>query len=299
MSRWKKVTFDRWNPKREHSWPYRVFRQYDDELMRLIISHESVQGYTYAHLKNDGATWESLAKDFGLRKDDRVQTIKQWSENYKTFGTWFRLSLLMSLNSYFETYIAAIIKECIESDPGLLFGLSHEIDGMSVLKGHKTINRDEISEKIKQCTKGTWSSRIGNMTNLFGNLPQFSGHVISRLESLRIIRNKVGHAFGRDIVNAQKYLEVSKLNMQNISVASFNKYHTLIFHLVQELDSYLVQNHIGNFEPLYHYHHLCTEFKDLDKGEKMLRLKASLYKDKKSVYSKDFCRGIVKYYDEL
>lgn len=299
MSRWKNITFDRWTPKTEHSWPYRIFRQYDDELMRLIISHESVQSYTYAHLKKDGAMWESLAKDFGLRRGDCAQSIKQWSENYKTFGIWFRLSLLMSLNSYFETYIAAIIKECIESDPGLLFGLPHEIDGMSVLKGNRKVKREEIAEKIKQCTKGTWSSRVGNMTNLFGDLPQFSGHVISRLESLRKVRNKVGHAFGRDISNAQKYHEISKPDMQNISVASFNKYHTLIFHLVQELDSYFVQNHIGNFEPLYHYHLLCTEFKDFDKGEKMLRLKASLFIDKNSVYSKDFCRGIVKYYEQL
>lgn len=299
MNKWKDIEFERWTPKSDHSWPYRVFRQYDDELMRLIISYESVQTYTYSHLKKDGASWGSLAKDLGLRKNDCSQTIKQWSDNYGALGTWFRLSLLMSLNSYFETYLASIIKECIESDPGILFGLPHDIDGMLILKGHRKVKTDEIAQKIKNCTKGTWSARVGNINNLFGNLPPFTGAVISKLEKLRIIRNKVGHAFGRDISKAQKYLEISKSEIQNMSVISFNKYHTLIVHIVQEIDTYLMQHHIGNFEPLYHYHLLCTEFENLDKGQKMLRLKASLYNDKKSVYSKDFCRSIIKYYDQL
>lgn len=299
MNKWKNISFDRWTPKTEHSWPYRVFRQYDDELMRLIISYESAQGYTYAHLKNEGATWDSSAKAFMLRKNNKDQTIRQWSDNYNSLGNWFRLSLLMSINSYFETYISAIIKECIESDPGMLFGLTHEIDGMSVLKGSRKIKKDEIAEKIKSCTKGTWSSRVDNMTNLFGLLPQFTGHVISRLESLRIIRNKVGHAFGRDITKAQKFNDISIMEMQRLSIESFNKYRTLIIHLVQDLDIYLMTHHIGNFEPLYHYHIINEQLGNINKGEKMVRLKTSLTRDKNTLYSKDFCRGIISYYDQL
>lgn len=299
MSRWKNITFDRWTPETEHSWPYRVFRQYDDELMRLIVSYESAQGFVYGRVTQDGATWDSAAKDFGLRRGDNTQTVRQWSDNYNDLGNWFRLSLLMSLNAYFETYTASIIKECIESDPGLLFGLPHEIDGMSVLKGNRKIKKDEIAEKVKNCTKGTWSSRVDHMSNLFGKLPQFSGHVVSRLDKLRIIRNKVGHAFGRDISKAQKYNEVSKLGIQKLSVESFNKYHTLIVHLVQDLDSYFMQHHIGNFEPLYYYHQNLADYDSLDKGSKMQKLKTSLFLDKNSVYGKNFCRGIVKYYEEL
>ena len=124
-------------------------------------------------------------------------------------------------------------------------------------------------------------------------------NVVSRLDKLRIIRNKVGHAFGRDISKAQKYNEVSKLGIQKLSVESFNKYHTLIVHLVQDLDSYFMQHHIGNFEPLYYYHQNLADYDSLDKGSKMQKLKTSLFLDKNSVYGKNFCRGIVKYYEEL
>lgn len=298
-NKWKNISFDRWTPQMEHSWPYRVFGQYEDELMRLIISYESAESFAYGRLKNEGAKWESAAKDFGLRRSDNTQTIRQWSDNYNKLGNWFRLGLLLSLNSYFETYLSAIIKECIDSDPGLLFGLSHEIDGVLMLKGQQKIKKDEIANKIKNCTKGTWSQRVANMTNLFGPLPQFSGHVVSRLDKLRIIRNKVGHAFGRDISKAQKYNEVTSQEMQKLSIESFNKYHIMITHLVQDLDTYLMSHHIGNYEPLFHYHMICTQFGTLNKGEKMVRLKKSLGRDKNVFYSKDFCRGVVMHYEQL
>lgn len=30
--------FDRWSPEHAHSWPYRVFNQYDAELNRIVMS---------------------------------------------------------------------------------------------------------------------------------------------------------------------------------------------------------------------------------------------------------------------
>lgn len=36
------MDFDRWTPVRDHSWPYYIFKQYNEELMRMRMAHKSV-----------------------------------------------------------------------------------------------------------------------------------------------------------------------------------------------------------------------------------------------------------------
>lgn len=133
-SKWRNIPpLDRWKPTSEHLISYKTFREYECELLRIIRSFESGKGYTYHHLKTDGAEWSSKAFDFGLSHTDHSLDVKQWVHSYEEFGNWFRLSLLMSMSSMLETYLACMIRECIESDPGLLIGSSKSIDGMSLL----------------------------------------------------------------------------------------------------------------------------------------------------------------------
>lgn len=300
MGKWDNLSFDRWNPEYPHSLPYRIFKCYDNDLMGMITSFESSKGYTYSHLTSDGAVWESKAYDYGLMKDNKYRTIKQWSDNYGEFENWLRLSWLMSLCSYFETYLACVIKECIESDPGLLIGASHIIDGISYKKkGISVLKQEDFDAHIRNCTKGDWQSRIAHMSTLFVSLPPSVRDSISDLEKIRKIRNDFGHAFGRDIQDSQNYFTVTKSPISRVSVERFNKYHKLIAKIVQEIDEYLKQKHIGNYEPLLHYHLIYDKIEGMDKGYKVVELKKSLHTDRNTAYSKDFCRGVVLYYDNL
>ena len=300
MGKWDNLSFDRWNPMHPHSLPYRIFKCYDNDLMGMITSFESSKGYTYSHLTSDGAVWESKAYDYGLMKDNKSRTIKQWSDNYGEFEKWLRLSGLMSLCSYFETYLACIIKECIESDPGLLIGAPHIIDGISYKKkGVSVLKQENFDAYIRNCTKGDWQSRIAHMSKLFVSLPPSVRNSISDLEKIRKIRNDFGHAFGRDIQDSQNYFTVAKSPISRVSVERFNKYHTLIVKIVQEIDECLKQKHIGNYEPLLHYHLIYDKIGGMAKGYKAVELKKSLHTDRNTAYSKDFCRGVVLYYDSL
>lgn len=89
--------------------------------------------------EKNGATWETPAYNYGLTNNNKLVTVKQWVENSKKFANWMRLSLLMSMCSNVETYMASIIRETIESDPGIIMGGTHLIDGIKLLKSGKKL----------------------------------------------------------------------------------------------------------------------------------------------------------------
>ena len=285
MGKWDNLQFDRWAPICPHSLPYRIYKSYDNDLMGMITSFESAKGYTYSHLCKDGAVWDSKAYDYGLMKDNQTRTVREWSDNYQEFANWLRLSLLLSSCSYLESYISAIVKECIDSDPGLLIGSPHVIDGIKYKKHGISLRKDEVESKIISCTKGTWQSRIENS--------------ISELELIRIIRNDLAHAFGRDIKESQDYFRAIKSPIRRLSVKRFNKFHTLLNQIVQDFDSQVNRNHIGNYELILQYHSMYDAIKDLGKGYKVQELKKALLLEKNTGCSKEFCRGVIVYYEKL
>ena len=299
MGKWNNVKFDRWTPINPHTLPYRIYKSYYNDLMGLVTSFESAKGYTYTHLKKDGALWNSNAHEFGILRDNKTKTIKNWSDNYKEFGNWVRLSLLLSSCSYLENYITAIVKECIDSDPGILIKSPHVSDGVKHQKYGLILQKETIESKVIACTKGTWQSRIDNLERLFGYLPISLKSSISELEAIRTIRNDLAHAFGRDIAESQDYLKVQKSPIRRLQTDRFNTFRTLINNIIKDLDAQLNKNHIGNYELLLHYHNIYDSIVDLDKGRRMEELKKSLCINQNTNCSKELCRGIISYYEAL
>lgn len=300
MNKWEKAQLDRWKPMYQHSWGYRVFNKYDAEMNRLLVSNLYAKSYTFSHLKSDGAKWESKLNDYlpNIAHNASI-TVEEWSNGYNEFMNWMRMSFLMSICSYFENYLTCIIKECIESDPGLVFGCPHTIDGILLKKKKIQIKKEEIIQKILSCTKGDWNSRLSGLQALFGTLPPAINDSISDLEKIRNLRNDFGHAFGRDIEKAQSYDMVDIFPMQRLNIGKFQKYRIIICKFVQQLDSFLMNNHIGNFEPLLYYHDLYDSIKDKGKGDRMLALKKGLGGEVNTLITKDQCRAIIKYYESL
>ena len=195
--------------------------------------------------------------------------------------------------------IATIVSECIDSDPGIMIGAPHVIDGIMYKKHGLFLRKDEIDEKIVSCTKGTWQSRIENLKRLFGSLPNSMTDSISDLETIRTIRNDLAHAFGREIKESQDYFKSTKSPIRRLSVQRFNKFHILLNQIVQEFDLMVNKAHIGNYEQILQYHYIYDSIKDLEKGYKVEELKKSLLLDKNTGCSKSFCRGIIVYYESL
>ena len=296
--KWSNISFDRWSSPYPHSLPYRIFKESDNEVRSLVFSYESSFSFICSNLRKLGATWESPAFDYGLAENNKVLTVKQWVNNSKEFANWMRLSLLMSMCSNVEIYMASIIRESIESDPGIIMGASHQIDGIKLLKSGNKVDENVIADHIKKCTKDTWSSRLCHIEKLFGAMPIIANN-IKQLEDIRNLRNAVGHAFGRNIEKSQQYYRIEIEPIERISVKRYNKYITLLYDIVQEFDKIVTGNHIGCFEIILQYHKMYESIKDLDKGYQVNELKATLKIDKNTGVSKELCRGVYLYYNNL
>ena len=225
--KWSNISFDRWSSPYPHSLPYRIFKESDNEVRSLVISYESSFSFICSNLRKLGATWESPAFDYGLAENNKVLTVKQWVNNSKDFANWMRLSLLMSMCSNVEIYMASIIRESIESDPGIIMGASHQIDGIKLLKSGNKVDENVIADHIKKCTKDTWSSRLCHIEKLFGTMPIIANN-IKQLEDIRNLRNAVGHAFGRNIEKSQQYYRIEIEPIESILPYYMISYKNLI-----------------------------------------------------------------------
>lgn len=290
--------FHRWKPINDHSLPYRVFIKFDNELFSLITSLESGKGYIFRHLTADGATYESDAFHYGLTQGGYALNVRNWADKYNYFRNWARLSLLMSCNSYMENYFACIIKEAIESNPGLLIATPRLVDGILYRKKDIHLHSDDVETIVTSCTKGVWSSRIAALKRLFGAVTPLLESNVASLDAIRKIRNDFGHAFGRDIEASKNYYNTTKSPMQNLTIERFNKYHTLIKKMVREFDIYVKGEHIGNYEELYQLSLIYNRIKDLAECTRAEHVKTALYNA--GIRAKrGFCRDMVTYYEAL
>lgn len=296
--------YNRWHPIEPTTWPYRCLVKYYDEINRLLMSHLAASKFSYSQLAKNGALWESKLEDFlyaGSKGNNRL-TIKDWSKTYNQFSNWCRLNAIMALTSSFETYIESVIWLAIESDPGLLIKAPHSIDGVFQLKYGHRIQRELIEKKVESCTRGDWQSRIKNLEMLLGTVPNYLKDNISDLEKLRQLRNRIGHAFGRDIEKSREYSKASIEPMAFISEKKLRDIQKLIRTSCRQIDDILNNNHIGLFPLLYFYH---IHYEELEKHpidiDRHVHLKSLIGKREagNKAYSKSICKWVVNYYESL
>ena len=295
-------SFSRWEPIQEQSWPFRIWRQYNEELSRMLRSQFFANKYVYSKLKEQGVSMSDyISSCFNITYDTKI-SLKEWSDTHNLFENWTRLNSLMALSSYFETYISTVISLAIESDPGLLLGTSHSVDGVKLLK-LGTFKREQHKLLIDSCTKGDWNQRISNINNLLGTVPQSLIDNIGELEKIRKLRNNIGHAFGRDIAESRKIEKTEVLPMNKLTYDRLMEWLKITKRIANDLDSHLLNNNIGAFQAILFYHNL---YPSLDqsvspsaKGERAKALKKELGSQTKETYGKTICKGIVDYYEGI
>ncbi len=284
------------------SWPLQVFNKYNDELNRMIWANDAATRRTYGTLKSDKAQWVDKAskhlKFVVAPGTEAFDTLKNWSDSYNAFDLWVRLNALLAMSSNLETYIATVVSLALESDPGVLYSSSHSFDGASILKkgGRRNIYHDDVIESI---TKGVWNKRMSAYKQVFGVVPVgFDAHIGS-LERVRTIRNKVGHAFGREINDSRNHEVKSIAAMTSLSRQTLRKYQNVIYHAVKSIDQHLLQKHIGEYQKIFFYH----KMKETLTTVQPVSTKAALLKQQLGKYGdasgKLFCHGLVEYYEAL
>ena len=218
-----KSIYDRWIPIHQTCFPYIVFKKYATELKRLDMSYESSKRFTYERLKKEGAVWTDKASKFLFTHNNDEISLKTWADTYDDFDNWLRLNKLLAMSSYFETYIAAIISLALESDPGILIGCPHCVDGIKLKKlGISPISEEDLKEHLKQCTRGDWMARTSHMKKLFGVIPQSLTDKLSDLEKMRnlpnskIIRNETKLLMEENGYHKKNYFTFYNKDLKNI-----------------------------------------------------------------------------------
>jgi hypothetical protein len=271
--------FKRWIAHDPSSWSFQVFQKYDLELICIWEAHIAATRFTYSHLKKDGAKWTDLpSKHFDMNKIDwyKYNDLKAWSDSFNLFDNWVNLSVVLTTASNLETYLASVITMALDSDPGLVLGVGKSIDGAVVLK-YRRPAVFKIGEQINACTKGDWSSRLDAFEKLFGECPQEFRSSHSTLEELRGIRNRFGHAFGRDIDAARLHGVLTKIPMERLSRERAIGLRKSVWLATKSVDKFLLKNHIGDFEAVRFYHNLYPSLhKHVPAGQRAVYLKRKL-----------------------
>lgn len=298
MSR-SEVEFQRWGHVQNHTWPFQVYKLYNEELSRFLWAEEAAAKYVHNRLGKEGADDDDPPTKFFSLPPNRIssmKTLKGWAKVFNESYNWMRLNCIMAISSNMETYLGSVISLAIESNPGVLLGSTVRIDGAKLLK-EGIIDSAVYAKQIEACTKGEWSKRLVAFEKLFGTAPESYRKGISTLDRMRKLRNNLGHAFGRDIDASKDFSFNEKRPADKISLPTLVKYLEKAFNIVLDIDDYLLEKHIGEFQAIYTYHQHRNEFAGagLDKA---LKLK-QFYGEHDQSVGKAFCKGLVRYYESL
>ena len=293
--------FDRWVPREKSTWAFRVFKKHTSELLRMYTAFDNARGHTYSNLGKTASWSDPPDRHFKfphrLLRQDQFSDLKEWSNTFNDLANWVNLNALVAISSNLETYLATVIPLAVASDVGVLHGVPRRIDGIAILK-HGRANAFNFEQYAVACTKDDWSKRLAAYERLFGRSPKFFSSNIASLERIRRIRNNVAHAFGRDIEASRNQMEVKTVPIEKLSVESLLQLQRVVWQLVKAIDVHL-QFHIGEYQALAFYHGIYPELrKDLHLSMRAMELKTRIG-EFGSRAGKEFCKGLVQYYEGL
>jgi len=294
------MKFERWKSKDDYTHAFRLFNKHHTLMNSIYWAYVPTfyyakHNYTTVVKDNCNITTHEAFLLSGKNSDRVEDNINKWYKNLKEYDNWTRLNVLVSVNSYFEIYLSSVISLAIESNPGILYKASKQIDGIRLLKfgDDKNYSFYNISEKI---TKGEWQQRISNYRSTFDYVPDELKIYNSELEEIRKLRNNMAHSFGRDINLSRDRKTVRILDTERISLDRLQRYMSIIREVARSIDAHLLNNHIGDYEMIHFYHQIKN---DLPKNneEKELKRKINSLDTKNKGW--DYVKGLKFYYDSL
>lgn len=292
--------FSRYSPILKRTFALRAFNKHETEINRHYWSFKVISEYS-GYLAREKKKYNQNYKTVDLFKASgndsrRVPiTVSKWLNARDDLENWLRLSALVSALSYFETYLRQVVNSALMSDPLCRFGSSRTIDGVILLKNGRLINN---KKEIEGITKGDWFNRCSEFQKIFGDVPKLLNESIGCLDRLRNIRNNVAHGFGRDL-DVTSPSNQSERHPDIIKDKSFISSLKIISDVASDVDRFLLENYIGNFELIHFYH----EFTQKDPPErdcnytKYRALQREFNRSANTTLSTEFCGDLIEYYN--
>ena len=294
-----KKEFERWRSIFPHTWSFQLYKKYNSELNCILWSELITHKFVYNQLGKEQALWtDKTNKYFSVpQKVWNFPTLQEWATSYNDAQNWILLNCIVALNANLETYLDSVISLAIESNPGLLLHADKYIDGTLLLK-NSSFSKEDYSPLVMECTKGTWSQRVSAFKKLFGEVPITLAQSISSLDKARITRNNAAHALGRDIEQSRKFISNEKLSAEAVSLDRLKKLLGLFYKIVEEVDTYLLEKHIGAFQIIIHLHNNYDQltYKTIQGRSNAFK---RMYSSIDNPLSKQYSLELLQYYESL
>lgn len=257
------IAFDRWSSRWPRTWPQVVFKKHHSQLNDLYWCSASASEFARRSLLSQPLVTPidslpelaTMVARVGARRIN--YTISDWEAHLSESENWMRLSALMSLAGYFETYMHAIVLLALTSDPGVLISSPQAVDGMSL---KKRAALPDLKKHLESVTSGTWQSRVNAYKRLFGFVPKTLEDSVGELSKLQKLRNGVGHSFGRFIDESRSPLQIRPTALQTLSEQRLLAWLKLVDDCVDAVEEHLSGTHIGAVEVLLKYHDWDKKF---------------------------------------
>ncbi|WP_144551353.1 hypothetical protein [Peribacillus simplex] len=295
------MNFDRWKSQDDYTYAYKIFNRYHTYMNSLYWSYAPAfvnSQIMYSKTKKEYGplpTTHHLFNLSGSNSERVASNLDDWSRHFKEFDNWTRLNALLSLNSYFEIYLSSVVSLAVESDIGLQFSASKSVDGLTIVKNGNP-KRYSFFDISKEITMGEWSKRRKRFKEIFGSAPQELTTYEKDLETIRSIRNRVAHSFGRDIEKSRSRSQTDILEIERISLKRLQKFMSIIRTVARSIDEQLLNNHIGDYEAVFYYHEIKGNLPVNNHVKGFKKELNSLYVKQKSAL---YCEELIDYYNSL
>ena len=196
----------RWESPFPYTLAFNLFKQHIEEINRsywaFVPTVNTIKSFAKKSLVND----EADPKKFFLIPDDEDRhiavTYGEWKNDFSEYINYSRLNIIMMLSSCFETYLRTVVSLAFESKPGVIIDCKDAVDGAELLKkdilyGDMMDKSYRFTDAIDDVCRGEWNKRFSSFQKYFGILPIELLELSKDLDELRVIRNNIGHYFGR------------------------------------------------------------------------------------------------------
>jgi hypothetical protein len=246
-----KIMKSYWDSAPKRSLAYLRFRNSHTEINEsywgLILTRSMACKYSGAFTPETGFENSGLFEPSALKRYPK--TFKLWSKNIAPTEKWIRLQTLLSASAYLEKFVHEITTTALLADPGVLIGMPKAISGLPLLRrGHQLYGIDIVGT----FTGGEWDKRAAALKKIF---PLFNGipnPVMSDLDKIRTLRNKVAHRYGFEF-NIFPPITIDEPR-NGVRHEQLLAYLASIEKAAKLFESYFLKEHIGYFEYLRFWH---------------------------------------------
>lgn len=299
----------RWKSPFPYTLAFNLFKKHITELNKVYWSFVPVSNTIISHAKKELQTDDADPKKFFLvhdADDKRIATTyKTWKADFREFENYTRLNMVMLISSCFETYLRTVVSTAFESKPGVIIMCTDAVDGAFLLKskpeyGNTTGKNYQFAEYVDNICRGSWNKRFAAFEKYFGVLPHSITSKTDKLDELRIMRNDIGHYFGRNRDNYSTPLFFSPISATRVSHKKVLKYFKLVNDVAKELDLYLKEKYIGSYDIIkcYFQHVSSGFFSDNRPGMKAHKFRQLLGTEGFPPAGKEYYSNLINYCEQ-